>query len=120
MTLRNEQKSDFDRMKRRALLKKDKSRAGSIDEPIRELINFINSLDDYYTTSSCSGRILIIAPSGKKKDSQWLLVKHAPVSAGEVRDALSSLPDSGTVWFRVESFIVHVGCRNLDAADHLP
>ena len=34
----------------------DKSRAGGVDEPIRELVAFVNILPDVYTTSSCSGK----------------------------------------------------------------
>lgn len=39
----------------------DLSRKGNIDESIRELISFINSLDEYVTTSSCSGRIIVVS-----------------------------------------------------------
>ena len=36
----------------------DKSRAGGVDEPIRELVAFVNTLPNVYTTSSCSGKCL--------------------------------------------------------------
>lgn len=39
--------------------KPDLSRKGSIDSRIVKLINFINSLSCYKTTSSCSGRTII-------------------------------------------------------------
>lgn len=39
----------------------DLSRKGNIDESIKELISFINSLDEYVTTSSCSGRIIVVS-----------------------------------------------------------
>lgn len=38
---------------------RDFSPKGSIDLPIYQLISFINELQDYVTTSSCSGRISI-------------------------------------------------------------
>lgn len=41
--------------------KEDLSRKGSVDQPIVELVDYINSLDNYYTTSSCSGRILLFS-----------------------------------------------------------
>ena len=50
---------NFDEIKRNALKKSDLSRKGSVDEPIVELVIFINQLDNYFTTSSCSGRICI-------------------------------------------------------------
>lgn len=39
--------------------KDDSSRKGSIDSHIIELVKYINVHSNYYTTSSCSGRILI-------------------------------------------------------------
>jgi hypothetical protein len=38
---------------------KDRSQKGSLDEPIAELVGFINAQRDYVTTSSCSGRIAL-------------------------------------------------------------
>ena len=54
-------KSDpnFHSEKARVLGKVDLSRKGSVDEPITELVGFINSLKDFYTTSSCSGRLTV-------------------------------------------------------------
>lgn len=50
----------FDIEKKRVLNEKlDISRKGSIDEPIVDLIEYINCESNYYTTSSCSGRIVI-------------------------------------------------------------
>jgi len=46
----------------------DLSPKGSIDEPIRKLIDEINQLDGLVTTSSCSGRISVYM-EGKKKTS---------------------------------------------------
>jgi len=39
----------------------DKSRKGSVDEKILPLVNLINSTDDFFTTSTCSGRIILFA-----------------------------------------------------------
>ena len=54
---------DFDVCKRNLLLKLqkelDKSKKGSVDEPIAELVEYINQTKDYCTTSSCSGRFAI-------------------------------------------------------------
>lgn len=55
-------KSDvhFSSEKARVLSKVDLSRKGSVDEPIAELVSYVNSLDDFYTTSSCSGRLVVM------------------------------------------------------------
>ena len=56
----NMAKETFDLDKARVLHgKQDLSRKGSIDRPIADLVEYINSQDNYYTTSSCSGRILV-------------------------------------------------------------
>ena len=50
----------FHREKERVLQGKDDlSRKGSVDQPIIGLVDHINALDQYYTTSSCSGRIIV-------------------------------------------------------------
>ena len=50
----------FSSEKARVLGKVDLSRKGSVDEPIAELVSYINSLSDFYTTSSCSGRLAVV------------------------------------------------------------
>ena len=50
----------FSSEKVRVLGKVDLSRKGSVDEPIAELISYVNSLSDFYTTSSCSGRLVVL------------------------------------------------------------
>ena len=50
----------FSSEKARVLSKVDLSRKGSVDEPIAELVSYVNSLSDFYTTSSCSGRLVVL------------------------------------------------------------
>ena len=38
----------------------DLSRKGSVDAPILDLVNFINAQPDFFTTSSCSGRTIVV------------------------------------------------------------
>ena len=71
------------------LTKKDKSRAGNIDKGIRKVVERINSYMDYYTTSSCSGRIVLLQRlSDKKHESGWLLKRHSKVTLKEIIDSL--------------------------------
>ena len=49
----------FLRQKEQCLRAVDLSRKGSIDEPIVELVDYINTKADFFTTSSCSGRICV-------------------------------------------------------------
>ena len=55
---------DFDKQKSSCLSQADISKKGSIDVGISDLVNYINSQNDYFTTSSCSGRISIFSESG--------------------------------------------------------
>ena len=61
----------FERQKEQFLKKPDKSLARSMDKAILPLIKLVNSQQCYYTTSSCSGRIILMKETGKKqKDEQ--------------------------------------------------
>jgi tRNA wybutosine-synthesizing protein 3 len=50
----------FDAQKTTCLSAVDLSRKGSIDAPILDLVAFINNQSNYFTTSSCSGRIIVV------------------------------------------------------------
>lgn len=53
----------FDRSKEDRLSAADLSRKGSIDGAIVPLVEYINDSFNYFTTSSCSGRIIIVEQS---------------------------------------------------------
>lgn len=112
---------DFQKQKQKYLTDieagNDKSKKGCIDEEIKELVNKINTNPDYYTTSSCSGRILLYSTSEarKKNETEWLFVSHTEVIADEIKKALQNLPKD-VVFFRFEPLILHVACKDIDAA----
>jgi len=110
----------FDIDKKNILNKDDKSKKGSIDSHILEFVNKINQLKDYYTTSSCSGRIMLIkrADNGKKNEAEWLFVSHETIKFSDLKDALLNLPEED-VWFREESMILHVCCRTIEDAEKM-
>jgi len=104
------EKADF-------LTKKDKSRKGSIDKGILKLVNEINSKGNYYTTSSCAGRIVLIEMrSSKKYECHWILAKHEKVKFYETANALKNHKSNNEVWLKQQPLILHVACRNLDSA----
>ncbi|MEK6869103.1 MAG: hypothetical protein AABX74_02655 [Nanoarchaeota archaeon] len=72
------------------LAKKDKSRKGCIDPKIKKLIDKINSLDGFFTTSSCSGRVLLfsIPMSNKKNQVQYLFSSHTKIKPNETKNIL--------------------------------
>jgi tRNA wybutosine-synthesizing protein 3 len=108
----------FNNQKKTALSKIDKSKKGFIDKPIKLLIKLINKSKNYYTTSSCSGRIVILAKKEKKKGSKWLLSTHNKTSLKEIKSALKSLPKY-PVYFRFEPLILHIAANSIENAQKL-
>jgi len=110
---------DFEKEKKDLLKNKDKSKKGSIDKEIKPLIDFINSLDDYYTTSSCSGRIvLLVKKSYSKQDIKWLFASHSKVDFNKIKNSLKKIPKY-PVWLKQEPAILHVCCRTIEDAQSL-
>ncbi len=105
----------------------DKSKKGSVDEKIKPLIDEINTKEDYVTTSSCSGRInLLLKIEGDKKyNSEWPYITHDLAIAEEIQDVIENIlkrnddKSRGKLWFKMESPILHVMCRNLESAQKL-
>lgn len=112
----------FGKEKKEFLTKKDKSRKGSIDDKIKKLFNKINSLEDFYTTSSCSGRILLftIPKSNKKNEVQYLFCSHKKIQYNDINKILklNKIPKDD-VWFKVDPVILHVACKNINCAKKL-
>lgn len=75
-------KAIFLAQKSAALSGVDLSRKGNIDSQILSLVAFINKQAAFFTTSSCSGRILVfiqtVEESGKiqKRNCEWLVTTH--------------------------------------------
>lgn len=94
------------------LYKPDNSKKGDVDQKIIPLIDLINKTENYYTTSSCAGRIcLFVEPDSWKKDeAEWHFVTHELTSWDEIKEYLENLPDA-TIWFRMEGAIIHVVAR---------
>lgn len=107
--------------KKNRLHGKDSSRKAQIDEPIVELIETINKSENYYTTSSCSGRIIIIGNENdghkvEKKGCQWVYVSHSLASADDVLKALESIDRPTNATLKFEAFVMHVCCSDINAA----
>ncbi|HII29457.1 hypothetical protein COT48_01230 [Candidatus Woesearchaeota archaeon CG08_land_8_20_14_0_20_47_9] len=116
--------NNFPLSKQNTLNKQDKSKKGSIDNPISGIVNYINKLPDYFTTSSCSGRIVLFRAGRPKYKAEVLFVSHDEVKAsGLSRLKKHILAAAGsktnTLWLKQESFILHTCCRDIKAAERL-
>ena len=113
----------FKKQKDRAL---ERLRIQGADEEIVPIISEINSSEDFFTTSSCSGRIVLIClpEIGAKREAKFVGKWHRPVTKEEVLEAIklkssTGVPEKGEVWLLSQSPILHVACRDLEKAKAL-
>ncbi|XP_073859782.1 tRNA wybutosine-synthesizing protein 3 homolog isoform X10 [Macaca fascicularis] len=111
--------AEFRKWKAQCLSKADLSRKGSVDKDVVELVQFLNTRDQFFTTSSCAGRILLLdgGINGfevQKQNCGWLLVTHKPCEKDDVIVALKKANGDATLKF--EPFILHVQCQQLQDA----
>ena len=107
----------FEEQKKKAL---ERLRIRGADEEVAEIIEALNRLDDFYTTSSCSGRVaLICIPEiGAKREAEFIGKWHRAVTKEEVSEAIKT-PKKGEIWLISQSPILHVSCRGLEKAKTL-
>ncbi|MBW2966500.1 hypothetical protein KY342_05335, partial [Candidatus Woesearchaeota archaeon] len=109
----------FENQKKTFLKKIDKSKKGDIDKEIISLVNKINKSKNYYTTSSCSGRIVLLMKKlGRKKGSKWIFSSHKKVNFKEIKKSLQNIPKQD-VYFRFEPLILHVSAKTIEDAQRL-
>jgi tRNA wybutosine-synthesizing protein 3 len=109
---------DFDLHKRNIMARADKSRKGSWDDRIAGLCNSINLNQGYCTTSSCSGRVLIIkGNNGRKHDVEYIFVSHNLIEPDDIKDIIRENGDD--IVFQAQSAILHVVCRDMACARRL-
>uniref|UniRef100_A0A8C3A9E5 tRNA wybutosine-synthesizing protein 3 homolog n=1 Tax=Cyclopterus lumpus TaxID=8103 RepID=A0A8C3A9E5_CYCLU len=108
----------FRQWKKQCLNKLDPSKKGSVDEDIVHVVSLLNSCEEYFTTSSCSGRVMLIdgvRGDVHKQNCVWLFVSHRKCQSEDlVRCA--GLPSRGDAVFKFEPFVLHVQCRRLEDA----
>ncbi len=96
--------------------------AGKVDERFIPFCKWIAENRDYFTSSCCSGRILLLAvpDSGSKKDAYFHRAWHRAISPEELKEGLDSASvEGGELWFKMEGFILHIGCKNLKNAEKI-
>ena len=113
----------FKKQKDRAL---ERLRIQGADEEIVPIISEINSFEGFFTTSSCSGRIVLIClpEIGAKREAKFVGKWHRSVTKEEVLEAIklkssTGVPEKGEVWLLSQSPILHVACRDLEKAKAL-
>ncbi|KAL2085291.1 hypothetical protein ACEWY4_018611 [Coilia grayii] len=114
-----EDKHAFTQCKTSCLSRVDFSRKGSIDEDIYPVVSLLNNSSNYFTTSSCSGRIIVIdglseTSEIQKQNCSWLFVTHQKCNEEDVISGLQKA--RGTAVFKFEPFVLHVQCKDIESA----
>ena len=87
-----------------------------VDEAMVPLCEFVNSRKHFFTSSSCSGRIILLKVSGKtKRDASFHRKWHRTVSFEEVWQGIEKAR-AKELWFKMEPFIIHIGTDSLKRA----
>jgi tRNA wybutosine-synthesizing protein 3 len=90
---------------------------GRMDEDFIPLCDYIAKTTNYFTSSSCAGRIALISLGDEetKQESAFYRKWHRTVKPKEVLDAVKEF--KGTVlYFKQEPLILHLGTNNLENA----
>ncbi len=114
----------FLRRKKSILSKPDKSSIGKWDNKIISLCNKINNSNNYYTTSSCSGRIVLMVAQEKKSHNLFLAISHELISFNWLKNQLNKIIKNKKlnkllIKFKCEPPILHIVCRNLETTSLL-
>lgn len=92
-------------------------RKGKVDKDLTLLLEKINKTENFFTTSSCSGRILLleIPEIGDKKEARFIGKWHGQVTK---HDLISKIKESkkGTIWLLAQPPVIHIGAKNLENA----
>lgn len=114
-------KDTFLQRKKDILSKKDKSHIGKWDVKIISLCEKINKSEDYYTTSSCSGRIIIIADQDKKARNLFLKRYHELINFEQLKKDLEEVAKDSVklIKFKLDPCALHVACNSLENASKL-
>jgi tRNA wybutosine-synthesizing protein 3 len=91
---------------------------GEVDSEIKPLLDIINSKPDYFTTSSCAGRIVVLQlpKIGDKENAEFLGKWHHNVDMEDIKGAMSKANEENNIFLITQSPIIHVRCKTLESA----
>ncbi len=95
---------------------------GLVDSDIIELLKQLNEKECLFTTSSCSGRVVLIKGDDllDKKGASLLHVWHDPsICRSEICSALDSVNKYGISWLSLQPPILHIVTRSRGLAEQI-
>jgi len=90
---------------------------GRTDVDILDLLNLINSSQNYYTLSSCSGRIQIIEGRNysKRKELRSIAKFHYGITKDDLINSFQNIKGD-YAWISLQPPIIHIAAKSLDDA----
>jgi len=91
---------------------------GKADSRIVPFCRHINSLKNFFTSSSCAGRITLLSVKSisKKQPKAFHRKWHRSVSVKEVLEGIEEKSMEKELWFKLDPFILHIGAMDLESA----
>ncbi len=112
-------KQNFQKQKKQILGKKDKSSKGEWDSRIIDLCRKINKKKEYYTTSSCAGRITLVKDLPEKRKGVFLFMTHNRLGLSQLRKNLKKITYKKLIYFKQEPCILHIACSDINNANRV-
>ena len=112
-------KSRFEMLKKHNIEQLEEAiEEGKADEKMKKLCRFINSTENFFTSSSCAGRIALLSVKsiGEKQPNAFHRKWHRKVKMTELQEAIAEKIKEKELWFKLDPLILHVGARDLESA----
>ena len=92
---------------------------GKVDPQMQGLCGFVAKTKGFYTSSCCSGRIILLEKKGGRKIDTFFHRKwHRKITLDELAQGLEE-KTVGEIWLKVDPFILHIGCGSLEDASKI-
>jgi tRNA wybutosine-synthesizing protein 3 len=93
---------------------------GKVDEGALPILDLINEIEGFYTSSSCAGRIVLleIPQIGDKRGATFLGIWHRTIKQDELKTAATKAT-TGFLWLLAQAPILHMGAETLQLADKM-
>ncbi len=91
---------------------------GGVDNKVLSILKIINSHHDYYSNSSCSGRVILIALArpGAKSESEMLVRWHDGITLDELLLAIKKWDKHQYLYFLAQPPIFHITTHDINSA----
>lgn len=92
-----------------------------IDPLMIPISKFLAQTTNYFSTSTCSGRITLmdLETNEHKRKGGFFRKWHRTVKLAEVWNGINDNTNTGNVWFKQDAFVYVIGTNTLERAHHL-